>query len=341
MKLLKHSLTTLLVGLFIIGLTTNVQAQDKRALFKTYNKALELASNGEYEQAINMYNQAIAQAEKMDGEEAQNIIQRSKNQLPSIYYQIALNEYKTFQQEKSLESLDATIEAFNQTVDVATEYNKSQTADKAKQIITQLLYNKSLLRYQQKNYQEALATLDKVIKRNPNYAQAYYQKGIVVKKMESGSLEEAIALFDKAIEVGSSVDASQIVSNAKENAYNTLVFHGANEIQNKNYDRAIDLLNRALTYDSTGASAHYRLATAYNKTQNWQKALTHAQKGLDHVTGGKTEQAKIYFELATAYQALGKKGNACNAFSNAAYGSFKSAAEHQMKYELECESTTN
>ncbi|HEX6983505.1 MAG TPA: tetratricopeptide repeat protein [Balneolaceae bacterium] len=341
MKFLKHSLTTLLLGLFIIGITANVQAQDKRALFKTYNKALDLASQGEYEQAINMFNQAIQQAKELGGEDAQNIVQRSEDQLPQIYYQIAIEEYKNFQQQKSIESLDATIEAFRQTEDIAAEYGKSQTADKAANVITQLLYSKSLIQYQQKNYEQSLATLDEVIERNPNYAKAYYQKAIIVKSIKENGLEEAIALFDKAIEVGSNVNASQIVSRAKENAYSTLVFHGVNEIQNQNYDRAIELLNQALTYDSTAAGAHYRLASAYNKTQDWQKALTHAQKGLELESGGKTERAKIYFELATAYQALGQKGNACSAYSNAAYGSFKAPAEHQMEYTLECEATTN
>lgn len=341
MKFLKQSLTLVLVGLFIVGLTTNTQAQNKRALFKTYNKALELAGNGEYEQAINMYNQAIAQAEELGGEEAQNIIQRSRNQIPSIYYQIAIENYKTFQQEKSLESLDATIEAFQQTEDVATEYNRTETADKAANIITQLLYSKSLLQYQQENYEASLATLNEVLERNPNYAKAYYQKGIVVKNMESGSLEEALALFDKAIEVGKSTNESKIVRQATESAYNALVFNGANAVQEGNYDEAVRLLNKALTYDSTGANAHYRLATAYNKTQDWEQALNHAQKGLEYESGGKTERAKIYFELATAYQALGQKSNACTAYSNAAYGSFKSPAEHQMEYELKCETTTN
>lgn len=341
MKFLKHSLATLLLGLFVVGITANVQAQDKRALFKTYNKALDLASQGQYQQAINTFNQAIQQAKELGGEDAQNIIQRSEDQLPQIYYQIAVEEYKNFQQQKSLQSLDATIEAFRQTEDIATEYGKSQTADKAASVITQLLYAKSLVQYQQKNYQEALATLNKVLERNPNYAKGYYQKALVVKAMDSKNLEDAITLFDKAIEVGNSVNASQIVSRAKENAYNTLVFHGANEIENQNYDRAIELLNNALTYDSTDAAAYYRLATVYNKTQQWQKALENAQQGLEYERGGKTERAKIYFALATAYQALGQKTNACSAFNNAAYGSFKASAEHKMEYQLECEATTN
>src|SRR5699024_8173257 len=139
MKFFKHSLTTLFLWLFIMGITTNVQAQDKRALFKTYNKALDLANQGQYQLAINTFNQAIQQANEMGGEEAQNIIERAEDQLPKIYYQMAIEDYKTFQQEKTVESLDATLASFRETEDVATEYGNTQMAEKSAQIITQLL----------------------------------------------------------------------------------------------------------------------------------------------------------------------------------------------------------
>lgn len=340
MKILKQSLTILLVGLFVVGLTSTLQAQDKRAAVETYNKALEMAGNSEYEQAINLFNQAIAQAEEL-GEEGQNIVERAEQRLPQLQYQLALQQYKTFQNDRSIENIDATIEAFRQTVDVGEEYGDDQIAQKADGVITQLLYNKSLLQYQQNDHEAALATLDEVIERNENYAKAYYQKGVVVKNMDETQLEKALDLFDQAIEVGNQTGDNDIVSNAQEAAREQLVYVGAQQIEQKNFDRAKELLNRALEYDQTSANAHYRLAEAYNQTQDWQQAIEHAKQGLQYEDRGRTEQAKIYFELANAYQGLGEQEDACSAYSNAAYGSFKSPSEHQMEYELECESTTN
>lgn len=341
MKLLKTSITTLLLGLFIIGLSsTRTFAQDKRAAVKTYNKALELVKSGDYEQAINMYNQALEQAKKL-GDEGKDIVQRCESKLPQIYYQLALKKYKAFKQDQSMENMDATIEAFQNTVDIADEYTDKQISGKATNVITQLMYSKSLMQYQRKNYKDALATLDKVISRNPNYANAYYQKGVVVKHMDSKDFEKAITLFDKAIEVGKKTNANQVVSGATQSARDELIYEGSQNTEHKNYDKAIELLQRALKYDSKSANANYRLAEAYNKTQQWQKALDYAKKGLQYESGGKTDKAKIYFELATAYQGLGKKDEACSAYGNAAYGSFKASAEHQMEYELKCKSTTN
>lgn len=267
MKFFKNSLATLLVGLFIVGLTTNVKAQDKREAIKTYNKALELMKSGEYEQAANTYTQAIAQAEKL-GEEGNDIVERSQNQLPTVYFSMAKQEYRNFQSTKSMSSLEATVSAFQEAGEIAEKYGNSQIADKVPNIITQLTYTKSLLQYQQQNFQEALATLDQVIENNPNYAQAYYQKGIVTKKMDSGSMDEALGYFDKAIELGNQNGNNQIVERANTAAASELVYRGSQAIQNNNYSEAISLLNSALEYDSSSSDAYFRLAEAYNGQQD-------------------------------------------------------------------------
>jgi tetratricopeptide (TPR) repeat protein len=94
-----------------------------------------------------------------------------------------------------------------------------------------------------------------------------------------------------------------------------------------------------LDYDDESADVYYRLAEASNKASNYEKAVQYATTALDHENGGKTDKAKIYFELGYAHQTLGNKSVACDAFSNALFGSFKSPAEHKMEYELKCDST--
>lgn len=336
MKLFRNSLATLLLALFIVGVTTNVNAQDKREAIQTYNKALELVESEDYEQAVSMFNQAIAQGEEL-GEEGQDIVARAEKQLPTTYYQMALVEYRTFQNEKSLSSLDATISAFQEAGQISEEYGNTQIAEKVPGVITQLMYNRALLQYQQEDFQTALATLDEVIDRNANYAKAYYQKGIVTKKMDESRLDEALGYFDTAIEVGNQNNDNQIVTRAREAASSELVYRGSQAIDNKNFSTAIDLLNRALEYNSSSEEAYYRLSEAYNGQQQWKEAVDAAQQALELSNGGRTDQAKSYFSLGTAYQGLGQRANACDAFDNAAYGSFKSSAEHKMEFELKCE----
>lgn len=337
MKLLKSSFSVFLLSIFFLGVAGNAIAQDRGAAVKAYNKALEMVKQGDYEQAINLYNQAINTAKEA---EAQDIVDLSRKKLPEVYYQIALQEYQKLKEDPSIENFDATIEGFQQARDAGNEYGNDKIAQKADGLVTQFLYNKSIQQYKQKNLEAALETLNKVIERNPNYAKAYFQKGNVYKNMESKTLEEAIAVYDQAIEVGQKTNDGQIVSKAKSSAHDELVYRGTKATENKDYATALELLNRALEYDSGSAAAHYRLASAYNKKQQWDSAVDHAQEALGFESGGAAEKAKIYFELATAYQGMGQKAKACSAYGNAAYGSFKSPAEHQMEYELKCESTT-
>lgn len=340
MKHLKKLTVKILFGLLLVGATTNLMAQDRGAAVQAFNKALELAKSNQYEQAIEMYNQAIAQAEQL-GEGGQDIVERVEKQLPSIYYQKALSKYKTFQKEKSLSSLETAITDFQEASDMSSEYGNENIANKADQVVTQLFYTKSILQYKSSNHSAALASLDQAIERNPNYAKAYYQKGIVLKNQESSDFERALGQFDKAIEVGNQVNDNQIVRKARESAHDELVYRGAKATEAKNYKSAVSLLNRALEYDAQSADAHYRLAEAYNKQALWDQAISHANKSLELENGGRTEKAKIYFELGTAYKNSGNVEQACSAFKNAAYGSFKSPAEHQMEFELKCKSTTN
>lgn len=340
MKHLKKISVRFLLGLMLVGFSTNLMAQDRAAAVQAFNKALELAKSNEYQQAIDMYNQAIAQAEQL-GEEGQDIVQRVEKQLPSIYYQKALATYKNFQKEKSLSSLETAIQNFQEASQMSSEYGNEEIAGKADQVVTQLYYTKSILQYKSSNYSEALASLNQAIERNPNYAKAYYQKGIVLKNQESSNFERALEQFDKAIEVGNKVNDNQIVRRAQEAAHDELLYRGSKATESKNYKTAVTLLDRALEYDSQSADAHYRLAEAYNKQALWSQAISHANQALELENGGRTEKAKIYFELGTAYKNQGNVEQACGAFKNAAFGSFKSPAEHQMEFELKCESTTN
>lgn len=340
MKFSKLRLFTGILGFLLIGFSFQSKAQSKRAVFKLYNQALDLTNSGEYDQAISRLNQVINKAGQLEDGKGKDVMNRSKKKIPQVHYQWAIQKYKKFQSDQSAANVDAAIEQFQKTEDVSSEFGDDKRAKKAHGIITKLMYQKSLVQYQQSNLKGALATLDNVIERNANYSKAYYQKGIVMKNMDAKNFEESITLFDKAIEVGKKTGDNQIAKQAREAARNLLVVTGANATEDERYSKSIDLLERALTYDSKSAKAHYRLAEVYNKSQQWSKAASNAKKGLDYENGGKTDKAKIYYELGTAYQGMGQKSDACDALKNASYGQFKRKAKHTMKYELKCEGTS-
>jgi len=343
MKVLKDNAVTVLLVVFLAGFTTEAISQNRAAAVQAYNNALDLVKENKFQEALSSCDEAMTHARKAEesGEQGQDIINRCQKKIPEIYYQMGRDRYAAFSKQKTLSNLEAAIDAFEKAGEVSEEYEVQELKSKSSEIIVKLLYTKSIVHFRNQEYKSSIATLDQVIEKAPNYAQAYYQKGLVVKKEDKSSVDRFLELMDKAIEIGNEANNSTVVSKAKESAAKELVYRGSNSTENKNYKAALDLLQRALEYDNDSSEAHYRLAEAYNKRVMPDEAIAHAQKALQFDNGGRAEKARIYYELALAQKVKGNKEEACQAFENAAYGNFKSVAEHEMEYELECQSATN
>ncbi len=336
MNSLKYSFATLLTAILFIGLSNTTMAQDRAAAVDAYNEARELAQNGQYDQSISAYSEAMSAAQQL-GEEGQDIIERVENALPQIYFQRALSVYESFKNQQTANNLNSAISSFESAADIASQYGDTEITGQAEGVITQLNYTMSVLQFKQENYEEALATINNVIEQNPDYAQAYYHKGLIVKNQET-STESYLAAIDEAIEVAERVGETQVAREASESASAELVYRGAQRVENENYSGAITLLEQALNYNPESSNAYFRLAQAYNARGDWDAAINNAGQALENASGGRTTQAKIYFELGNAYKGAGEYDEACDAYSNAAYGQFRANSEHQMEFVLECES---
>lgn len=338
MNIFKHSILALFAAVLLGAFSSEAVAQDKRAAVQTYNEAQELAKNKKYEQAIARFEEAIDIAQKL-GADGTDIVSRAKDKLPGVYFDIALNEYRTYQSSPSVSQIDATIASFKEAAEMGRKYGKQSIADKATGVIPKLMYGKASLQYKQGNNEAALSTINQVIESNPNYATAYYQKALILKKTDS--FDSMISMLEKAAAVAEKSNNQKIVRMAKEKASTELVARGGNLVNSKDYTNAIAMLEKALEYTPESADANYWLAKAYNSRGDWDKALNYGQKAIELENGGRTSKAKIYFEIATAYKGKGNYSNACSNFSNAAYGQFRQSAQHQMEYVLKCENQTN
>lgn len=344
MKILKVNTLVLVLGLLASG----AFAQTRTDAVKLFNSGLEQAQAGEYEAAINAFTQAITISEQI-GAEAEDIKAKSENQIPLMYFQQAKDIYNTFQTERGLENLDAAIEAFHTASSVADEYSDERVGPLAKRVLPQLYYTKSILLYNEQDLDGATEAVDNALEENSNYALAYYQKAKIFKQKNDTNddgvidqnLDELLGWYDQAITVAETTNNTDVASRSRESAHDELVAVGVNHSVNDEVDEAIDLLTRALTYKQESASAHYRLAEAYNKADNFDDAVSHARQALEYENGGRTDKAKIYFELGVAYQMMGNKSEACDAMTDALYGQFKSNAEYKMEHELKCGSTAN
>lgn len=341
MKLLKSSLTVFLLSLFVLGISSDLLAQDRRSVVKTYNEGIELKQAGEFEQAISTFQQTMNNAEAL-GEEGQDLVERTRDQLVDTYYQEAVTLYKELQKNQSIQNFDNTISAFEEARDIAEEYENSQVQQKISQIIPQLHYSKGVYAYKSGENEVSLEALEQAVDLNSDYANAYYQIALVKKNTDGYEQSEVISSFEEALEVGKKTNNSSVVTESQEQLGGIYLTRGHNLVnEQEQFEEGIQAYQQAREYIPESAQVYFRLAEAHNKMEEWDQALEYAKKGLDLETGGSTDQAKYYFEIGTAYQGLGQKEEACDAFTNAAYGSFKSPAEHAMEYDLECEEATS
>lgn len=339
MKSFQTFLSISLAFVMAVGITvaSHAQGDPHQEAVNLYNEGQELASSGDYDNAIAMFREALEIAEENQLDE---IVGHVTQQLPQVYQSRASSAYQTYQSERTIETLNGALEAFQETEEVAGEFGNDQIAQRAAGVIPQLYYVRGVLEYRQENYESSLEDLDTALEMNSNLASAYYQKAVVLKRINPEDIETALEWYDQAIEVAEQNNDNRTLQNARNSARDELIYRAANLKDQREFDRAIELLNRAEQYDPTSADAQYRLAEVYNLRSNWDAALEHATQALEYEGGGVTDKAKIYYELGTAYKGKGDKENACNAYENAAYGDFSDPANHEMQFVLKCEGHT-
>ncbi|WP_018126182.1 tetratricopeptide repeat protein [Balneola vulgaris] len=335
MKVFKRGILVLFVAL----LAGSVYAQESYDdAVNIYNTALEQAKAKNYDAAISSYEKAASIGASLGTQQGTDIKTRAEQQIPKVALNKAASLFNGFKQSKQIADLDKAIDAFKNAGGIAKQYNDQNVERTAVSYVPQLYYQKAIMLFNRENYEQADVALNEAIRANSNYALPYYQKGLVVKKTSPEDLDGILNWFDQAIAIGEQTNQGKVVRRTNQAAHDELLFRGAKSIEAKSYAKAIELLKLALTYESESADVHYRLAEAYNKRSEFDKAIASANQALEFENGGKTDRAKIYFELGLAYQSKSQKAEACKAYTDALYGSFKGPAEHAMEFELKCKS---
>lgn len=332
MKVIKSILLTAMIAMA----STLAYAQEEADAINAYNEALGFAQNKDYQAAIDKFSEAIELADALGNTD---IVTRSRTQIPKLYYQKAALAYNAFRSSPNIPNLEAAITEFTVSQEKGTEYSDNDISNRSRGVLAQLNYQKATLLFKQEDFAGADAALNEAIRINANYAKAYYQKGLVAKKLDEDNIEGIMSWFDRAVTVGEQVNDGEVVRLAKNSAHAELLFRGAKSIEQNQYSNAIDLLQNSLEYNSTSADSYYRLSEASNKMNRYDDAIRFGNLAVELEQGGSTDKAKIFFEIGFAEQMKENKAAACAAFTNAAYGSFKAPSEHKMEFELKCEST--
>lgn len=336
MKFFKKTILTSVIA--FSSILVFAQATQTDAI-NTYNQARELAQAKDFDAAISAYTNAITIATQL-GAEGNDIKERSEKQIPKLYFSKAVESYNAFKSAPSIPNLDNAITNFGEAQEVGSESGDDEVSRRSTGVLAQLHYQKATMLFKREDFSGADISLNSAINTNSNYAKAYYQKGLVHKKLNPDDMDGIIGWFDRAIDVGTQVNDRDVVRQSKEAAHSELLYKGSKAIEARRNSQAVEMLELSLEYNETSSDSYYRLAEVSNKVGSSDKAIDYATKALANEQGGSTDKAKIYFELGIAYQVKADNAKACEAFKSASYGSFRAPSEHKMEFELKCKSAS-
>jgi tetratricopeptide (TPR) repeat protein len=324
MKNTKRFLLGMMLTVALFGVKTTY-SQSLEDATNAYNRGVELAAT-DLPKAIEALTEAATIAEKA-GPEAAEIMNVSRQQIPALQYNHATNLYK----EKKVEE---AITNFELAHEYATKYGDDAIKAKSADLLPKLYRAKGNNEYKDENYTDALASLDKALEYDPDYAGAWLSKGLIYNKQnDDAKLREAM---DKAIETGTKTKDEKTVEQASKYMGDNLVGNANAAFKKNDFDGAIAILDESVKYADNNAEAYYLYALSYNKLSKWDEAIASSTKGLELDNSSPENQARFYFEMGMAQAGKGATGDACASFKKAAKGQFTESANYQIKTVLKC-----
>jgi len=317
------ALATLMLAFFAV----TTFAQDINQAGEIFNQGNQAVKNGNYQVAIEKYEESIKVASAL-GAEGEQIVSGAKAQIPSLYYKIGAADYKS-------KNIDKAIEEFGKAIEYGKKYGDDETVKKSEDIIPKLYYAKGNALFKQKNYEEALTNFQHSGELNPNYCRAKWGAGLAYSRLKK--FDEMDQSFSEALKLAEAKGDSKMISKIKSTAQRLLQAEAANKLQSQDWNTALKYLQASLKYNDADKDTYYYLALAYNGSNNYDKALEATQKGLDLSKNENNEyKAKYYYEMGNAYKGKSMNKEACEAFTNARYGRFTESADYELKTVLKC-----
>jgi len=325
-------LTLVLLGLFVIGFATPVNAQEQ-----DLNDAKRAIKKGDQEKRADNYEEAIAAFE-----DCINIC----NQLGD---QQGVGELKTAAEKKVTKShldygndllkqdkYEQALTHYNKAVELGKKYELSDYLTKAQNNIPKVYYAQGKNHLSESKFEEAIEFFNKAIEGDPDYGWAYIRKAQAYMQLDNpGEMEKAVK---GAVEIGKKSGEDGVVNTANQIAYKYFYNNGAKSLKSKNYAKAIPNLEKALEYGGSPTLNHY-LAICYSKESQYEQAVEREKEVIETLKGDKSkaEMAQYYYTLGTYYEELGQTANACDAYNNAAFGKYKKNAEYKLQHVLNCQ----
>jgi tetratricopeptide (TPR) repeat protein len=167
------------------------------------------------------------------------------------------------------------------------------------------------------NSERAVADFTKAIELQPNYSEAFNNRGVVL--MNNRKYDAALDDYKTAIELNkrrSSKPSSHSVNTDKlnENCAQTYNFRGIGYLKAKKYELAEEDFNLAIEMKPDFTSAYYNKGVANQQEKDYSEAIDCYTKVIEL----NPDYANAYYNRAVAHYDSGERGECCNDLNSAA-----------------------
>jgi tetratricopeptide (TPR) repeat protein len=172
-----------LLAFLFFGIYAN--AQDINAAIEEFNQGNQALQSEDFPLAIQKYKTALEIATTL-GEEGQELMAAAKKQIPTLYYQIGIQDYKEKNNEKAIIELQNAIK-------YGEEYGEQDMVDKSKDLIPKIHFARGNDLFKDGKFDEALGAYSEAIELDPLYSKPYWGQALTYQKQ--GKSDEMVAAF--------------------------------------------------------------------------------------------------------------------------------------------------
>jgi len=292
---------------------TVASAQDFNDAAELFNSGAQAFNDGNKAEAVNYYKQALEQFTACEEEEAAEKVAQLKDLIPNICISIANDEIKDGEYDTALSTLA-------QAKALAIEYANEEAAEKADEKIAGVYMAKGGALIKAKDFAGAVDALKEAVALKADDAKAQLLLGQAL--LQNGAADAAIAVLEKAAELGEEVSANKLLSNTYLKKGMALVKAGKNA-------EAVEALEKSNSYNES-ANAYKLIANALTKSGKSKDAIAAYKKYLELEPNAK-DAADINLTIAATAQKSGDKATAIEYYKKLAGTKHAATAEAQLK----------
>ena len=200
--------------------------------------------------------------------------------MPHILYQLGVSRACAGRIEKARESFEQALELFQKTQEkdaikkILEELSAIETGVKSPQsFLAQVQLQRAFSDFEDEDYQQAAARLEKVAALDPENSAVFYNLGVAYAFLKNE--ETALSCFEKTVQL----DPEYVTAYYNMGQIHLLV--------KRDFSRALNCFDRAIGFRDNYIGAHHQKGVAYEMLGDIDKALECWRKTLDLDPGNK------------------------------------------------------